>query len=163
MNYQIREMLPDDGTRVLEILKQGIEGGNATFDKEVPSWETWDNKYFKVCRLILEDENGVVQGWAAIQPVSARACFKGVAEVSIYLDNSVHGKGFGEMLLHKLIEETEEHHFWTLQSVFFPENVASIKIHEKLGFRIVVRREKIAEMNGVWRDIILMERRSKKV
>ena len=96
MNFEIREMQSEDAERVLEILKQGIEGGNATFDKEVPSWETWDNKYFKVCRLVLVNENGVVQGWAAIQPVSARACFKGVAEVSIYLDNSVHGKGFGE-------------------------------------------------------------------
>ncbi len=162
MNYQIREMLPEDGARVLEILKQGIDGGNATFDKEVPSWETWDNKYFKVCRLVLVNENGVVQGWAAIQPISARVCYKGVAEVSIYLDNSVHGKGFGEMLLHKLIEETEEHHFWTLQSGIFPENVASIKIHEKLGFRIIGRREKIAEMNGVWRDVILLERRTHK-
>ena len=148
--------------RVLEILKQGIDGGNATFDKDVPSWETWDNKYFKLCRLVLVNENGVVQGWAAIQPISARVCYKGVAEVSIYLDNSVHGKGFGEMLLHKLIEETEEHHFWTLQSGIFPENVASIKIHEKLGFRIIGRREKIAEMNGIWRDVILLERRTHK-
>ena len=92
MNYQIREMLPEDGKRVLEIFKQGIDGGNATFDKEVPSWETWDNKYFKVCRLILEDENGVVQGWAAIQPISARVCYKGVAEVSIYLKYQVSRK-----------------------------------------------------------------------
>ena len=162
MNYQIREMQPEDAVSVLKIFEQGIEGGNATFDKTAPTWEAWDKKFFKVCRLALEDENGVVQGWAAIQPVSARACFKGVAEVSIYLDNSVHGKGFGEMLLHKLIEETEEHHFWTLQSGIFPENVASIKIHEKLGFRIIGRREKIAEMNGVWRDVVLMERRSNK-
>ena len=85
MNYQIREMLPEDGTRVLEIFKQGIDGGNATFDKEVPSWETWDNKYFKVCRLILEDDNGVVQGWAAIQPVSARVFASKVLPKSAFI------------------------------------------------------------------------------
>ena len=84
MNYEIREMLPKDGASVLEIFKQGIEGGNATFDKEVPTWEVWNDKFFKVCRWVLEDENRVIQGWAAIQPISVRECYKGVAEVSIY-------------------------------------------------------------------------------
>lgn len=163
MNYEIREMILEDGARVLEIFRQGIEGGNATFDKEVPSWEVWDTKFFKVCRLVLEDENKVVQGWAAIQPISARECFKGVAEVSIYLDNSIQGKSFGSILLQKLISETEEHGFWTLQSGIFPENVASIKVHEKFGFRTIGKRERIAEMNGVWRDVIMMERRSDKI
>ena len=163
MNYQIREMLPEDGKRVLEILKQGIEGGNATFDKEVPSWETWDKKFFKICRYSLVDENGVVQGWSAIQPISARVCYKGVAEVSIYLSNEVQGKGLGKVMLQKLILDSEENGFWMLQSGIFPENIASIKIHEKLGFRIIGRREKIAEMNGIWRDVILLERRSKSI
>lgn len=162
MNYEIREMLPEDGVRVLEIFKQGIEGGNATFDKEVPTWEVWDAKFFKECRFVLEDENEFVQGWAAIQPISARECYKGVAEVSIYLANEIQGKGFGSILLQKLISESEEHGFWTLQSGIFPENVASIKVHEKFGFRKVGFREKIAEMNGVWRDVVLMERRSNK-
>ena len=163
MNYQIREMQPEDAERVLKIFEQGIEGGNATFDKEVPSWEFWDKKFFKVCRLVLEDENGVVQGWAAIQPVSARDCFKGVAEVSIYLSNEVQGQGLGKVMLQKLIADSEENGFWMLQSGIFPENVASIKIHQKLGFREVGYREKIAEMNGKWRDIVLMERRSNKL
>lgn len=163
MNYQIREMQPEDAERVLKIFEQGIEGGNATFDKEVPSWEFWDKKFFKVCRLVLEDENGVVQGWAAIQPISARDCFKGVAEVSIYLSNEVQGQGLGKVMLQKLIADSEENGFWMLQSGIFPENVASIKIHQKLGFREVGYREKIAEMNGKWRDIVLMERRSNKL
>lgn len=163
MNYQIREMLPEDGARVLEIFREGIDGGNATFDKDVPNWEVWDNKFFKICRLVLEDENGEVKGWAAIQPISERDCFKGVAEVSIYLSNAVQGKGLGKVMLQKLISETEEHGFWTLQSGIFPENVASIKIHEKLGFRIIGNREKIGQMKGVWRDVVLLERRSGKI
>lgn len=163
MNYQIREMQPEDAVSVLKIFEQGIEGGNATFDKTAPTWEAWDKKFFKVCRLVLEDENGVVQGWAAIQPISARDCFRGVAEVSIYLSNEIQGKGLGKVMLQKLILDSEEQGFWMLQSGIFPENVASIKIHQNLGFREVGYREKIAEMNGKWRDIVLMERRSNKL
>ena len=161
MNYEIREMLPHDGEKVLEIFQQGIDGGNATFDPTVPTWENWDQKYFNICRFVLEDENEGIVGWAALQPISNRDCFKGVAEVSIYLANSVQGKGLGSMLLKKLILDSEEHEFWTLQAGIFPENEASIYVHKKLGFQEVGRREKIAQMNGVWRDIILLERRSK--
>lgn len=153
-------MLPEDGASVLEIFKQGIEGGNATFDKEVPTWEVWNDKFFKVCRWVLEDENRVIQGWAAIQPISVRECYKGVAEVSIYLSNSVQGKGLGSVLLQKLILDSEENGFWTLQSGIFPENEASIRLHQKFDFRIVGKREKIAKMNGTWRDVVLLERRS---
>ncbi len=153
-------MLPKDGASVLEIFKQGIEGGNATFDKEVPTWEVWNDKFFKVCRWVLEDENRVIQGWAAIQPISVRECYKGVAEVSIYLSNSVQGKGLGSVLLQKLILDSEENGFWTLQSGIFPENEASIRLHQKFDFRIVGKREKIAKMNGTWRDVVLLERRS---
>ena len=163
MNYEIREMLPHDGEKVLEIFQQGIDGGNATFDPTVPTWENWDQKYFNICRFVLEDENEGIVGWAALQPISNRDCFKGVAEVSIYLANSVQGKGLGSMLLKKLILDSEEHEFWTLQAGIFPENEASIYVHKKLGFQEVGRREKIAQMNGVWRDIILLERRSKTV
>lgn len=162
MNYEIREMLPEDGTAVLKIFEEGIATENATFDKEAPTWEAWDHKFFKVCRFSLTDENGVVQGWAAIQPISARECYKGVAEVSIYLAASAQGKGLGKVMLQKLILESEEHGFWTLQSGIFPENIASIKLHENLGFRTIGNREKIGQMNGVWRDVVLMERRSNK-
>lgn len=160
MNYEIREMQPEDGAQVLEIFRQGILSKNATFDKEVPTWEVWDTNHFKVCRFVIENEDSQVVGWCALKTTSKRDCFKGVAEVSIYMADSVQGKGLGSMLLRKLILDSEEHRFWTLQSGIFPENIASIKVHEKLGFRTIGNREKIAEMNGIWRDIILMERRS---
>lgn len=161
MNYEIRPMQPDDAAKVLEIFQQGINGGNATFDKVAPTWESWDTKHFNMCRFILEDENNNVVGWCALQPVSNRDCFKGVAEVSIYLDGSVQGKGLGTILMKKLILDSEEHEFWTLQAGIFPENEVSIAIHQKQGFKTVGRREKIGEMDGQWRDIILLERRSK--
>lgn len=163
MNYEIREMLPEDGKKVLEILSEGIEGGNATFDPHAPAWEVWDSKYFKACRWVLVDEADDVVGWAALQPISSRDCYRGVAEVSIYLTNSVQGKGLGTMLLKKLILDSEKNGFWMLQSGIFPENKASIALHQKLGFRIVGNREKIAEMNGIWRDVVLLERRSRVV
>ena len=160
MNYEIREMQPSDGEKVIEIFQEGIDGGNATFEQNVPTWEAWDNKFFKICRFVLEDENENIFGWAALQPISNRDCFKGVAEVSIYLKNEFQGKGLGKMLLRKLILDSEEHEFWTLQSGIFPENEASINVHLNLGFRKVGTRERIAQMNGVWRDVILLERRS---
>lgn len=163
MNYEIREMLPSDAEKILEIFKEGIEGRNATFDQEVPNWSAWDDKHLNVCRFVLEDEDENVVGWAALQSISNRACFSGVAEVSIYLANAVQGKGLGSMLLRKLILDSEEHNFWTLQSGIFPENEASIYVHEKWGFKIVGKREKIGQMNGTWRDIVLLERRSKVV
>lgn len=160
MNYEIRPMRPEDGARVLEIFQQGIDGGNATFDDHVPVWEAWDTDHFNVSRFVLEDEDGKVVGWCALKPVSKRDCFKGVAEVSIYLDNAVQGKGLGKMLLRKLILDSEDHGFWTLQAGIFPENEASIAVHQKHGFRIVGTREKIGKMSGIWRDIVFMERRS---
>ena len=161
MNYEIRPMQTEDADKVLEIFQQGINGGNATFDKVAPTWEAWDTKHFNLCRFVLEDEDNQVVGWCALQPVSNRDCFKGVAEVSIYLDGSVQGKGLGTILLKKLILDSEEHDFWTLQAGIFPENEVSIAIHQKQGFRTVGTREKIGELNGKWRDIVLLERRSK--
>lgn len=163
MNYEIREMLPDDGKRVLEIFQQGIDGGNATFDKEVPTWESWDMNFYRTCRWILENDKSEIIGWAALKPISNRDCYRGVAEISIYIDIAYQGKGLGTVLMKKLILDSEEHGFWTLQSGIFPENQVSIHLHEKLGFRIVGTRERIAEMKGKWRDVILMERRSKVV
>ena len=161
MNYEIREMIPEDGEKVIEIFQEGIEGGNSTFDESAPTWEVWDQKFFNICRFVLENENDEIIGWAALQPVSNRDCFKGVAEVSIYMRNNAQGKGFGSILLQKLILDSEEHGFWTLQAGIFPENEASVYVHQKLGFRTVGNREKIGQMNGVWRDIILLEKRSR--
>lgn len=162
MNYQIREMLPEDGDAVLTIFEEGIAGGNATFDQSAPSWAVWDTNHFKDCRFVAVDENNEIAGWAALKPISNRDCFKGVAEVSIYLTASSQGKGLGKVMLQKLIIESEENGFWMLQSGIFPENIASIRLHEQLGFRTVGHREKIGQMHGVWRDIVLMEKRSNK-
>ncbi len=163
MNYEIRTLQPEDSEQVIAIFQEGINGGNATFDQTVPTWESWDNKFFKTCRFILEDENEKIVGWAALQPISKRECFTGVAEISIYLTQSVQGKGLGKILLRKLILESEECGFWTLQSGIFPENEPSIAIHKSLGFRIVGTRERFGMLNGVWRDVVLLEKRSKTV
>lgn len=163
MNYEIRTMQPEDARRVLEIFQQGIDGKNATFEQTVPTWEAWDINHINVCRFVLLNESDYVVGWCALKPVSNRACYSGVAEVSIYLDNDYQGKGLGSILLQKLILDSEEHQFWMLQSGIFPENQASVTLHQKFGFRIVGKRERMAKMENVWRDIILMERRSRVV
>lgn len=160
MNFEIRTMQETDGRRVLEIFRQGIEGQNATFDTTVPTWEAWDINHINTSRFVIEDETNNVVGWCALKPVSNRTCFSGVAEVSIYLDNAIQGKGLGSILLQKLVLDSEEHGFWMLQSGIFPENDASVRLHQKLGFRVVGKREKIAKMNGTWRDVLLLERRS---
>ncbi|AYO58102.1 N-acetyltransferase [Chryseobacterium sp. 6424] len=163
MDYLIRPVEPKDGAAIISIFKEGIAGGNATFDRDAPSWEAWDLKYLQNCRFVAVDEHGKVVGWAAIQAVSPRDCFRGVAEVSIYLAHSVHGQGLGARLLGKLVEDSEKQGFWMLQAGIFRENIASISLHKKFGFREVGFREKIGKMNGVWRDILLLERRSKVV
>ncbi|MCC3215264.1 N-acetyltransferase family protein [Chryseobacterium sp. X308] len=160
MNYELREMLPSDEIRVLEIFRQGIDGGISTFETEVPTAEAWSMGYFNDCRWVLENEKNEVVGWCALKPVSKRECYKGVAEVSIYFDNEYQGKGLGSVLLKKLILDSEDHGFWTLQTNIFSENETSIKFHQKNGFRIVGVRKKIGKLNGEWKDIILMEKRS---
>jgi L-amino acid N-acyltransferase YncA len=142
--------------QVKSIYEQGIKSGNATFQTTAPTWEEWDRGHVKTCRIIAIDND--IVGWAALRPISARAVYAGVAEVSIYVKNE--GQGIGSLLLKTLITESEQHGFWTLQAGIFPENTASIRLHEKHGFRLVGRRERIGQMNGVWRDTILMERRS---
>ncbi len=160
MNYTLREMEPSDAPRVLEIFQEGIESGLATFETQAPSWESWDMSHHKVCRLILEDQDHEVLGWAALSPVSRRACFNGVAELSVYLDSRAHGKGLGTMLLRQLILSSEEHEFWTLQAGVFPQNLASMRMHQKAGFRLVGTRRRFGKLNGVWADVALFERRS---
>jgi len=160
MNYEIREMLPKDQTRVMEIFQQGIDSGIATFDMELPNAEVWDSSFINDCRWVLENERNEVIGWCALKPVSKRECFRGVAEVSIYFDQNSTGKGLGTLLLKKLILDSENHGFWTLQSNIFPENEASIKFHLKNGFRTVGIREKVGQLHGQWKDLVMLERRS---
>lgn len=161
MNLEIRKMKPEDGSRIIEIFQQGINGGNATFDSTAPTWEVWDMNHFSNCRFVIEDENEHILGWCALKPISNRDCYSGVAEVSIYIADEIQGKGFGTLLLKKLILDSEENGFWTLQAGIFPENNASISLHQKQGFRIVGTRDKIGKMNGEWRDVVLLERRSR--
>lgn len=145
--------------QVKAIYESGIATGNATFQTEAPGWEEWDKGHIKTCRLVALESDQVL-GWAALSPVSGRCVYAGVAEVSVYIHPEARGKGVGKKLLGALIEESEQNNFWTLQAGIFPENISSISIHEKLGFRQVGRREKIGQMKGVWRDTLLLERRS---
>lgn len=158
----IDKMLSIDWDQVKEIYLEGIATGNATFQKEAPSWEEWDNGHILDCRIVARS-NGKVLGWAALSPVSSRCVYSGVAEVSVYVSQNNEGKGIGSLLLKSLIEISEQKGFWTLQSGIFPENVSSLKLHYKSGFREVGRRERIGKMDGVWRDTILLERRSNEV
>lgn len=155
-------MLPEHWDAVKEIYKQGIESGNATFQTSIPSWEEWDSAHVTNSRIIAV-ENGNVIGWAALTAVSGRCVYAGVGEVSVYVNMDMQGKGIGKKLLQALISESEKNQFWTLQAGIFPENTVSIKIHENCGFRIIGRREKIGQMNGQWRDTLLLEKRSNKV
>ena len=152
-------MLPAHWETVKEIYKEGIETGHATFQSIIPSWKEWDESHILPARLVALDKEQVV-GWAALTAVSGRCVYAGVGEVSVYVGKDFRGRGIGKKLLQALIDESERHDFWTLQAGIFPENLASIRIHQSLGFRIVGKREKIGQMNGVWRDTLLLERRS---
>ncbi len=153
-------MKPEDRTRVLEIYSSGIATRNATFETEVPAWEEWDSRHHLHSRYVYEEIGGV-RGWIALSPVSARKAYSGVAEVSIYIYPSSTGHGIGSQLMQKVIESSEEQGIWTLFSSIFPENTATLRLHEKFDFRIIGRRERIAQLDGKWRDTILLERRSK--
>ena len=147
---------------VRTIYLEGIRTGNATFEQTAPEWKDWDAGHLPVCRLIARMDQGVV-GWAALSPVSKRAVYRGVAEVSVYVAAAARSRGVGWALLSQLIAGSEEHGIWTLQAGIFPENVASINLHKRLGFRIVGTRERLGSMHGKWRDVVLMERRSTRV
>ena len=158
----IRPMKPSDWPRVKEIYQEGIETGDATFETKAPEWEVWDGDHVANCRLVAED-GGDILGWAALSPVSDRCAYGGVGEVSVYVGGRARGKGMGTILLDALVEASEKAGFWTLQAGIFPENAGSIHIHEKCGFRVLGVRERLGKMKGVWRDVVLLERRSSRV
>jgi L-amino acid N-acyltransferase YncA len=158
----IDKMLVEDWNQVREIYLEGIATGNATFQKEAPSWEEWDKSHKLESRIVARLEEKIL-GWAALSPISSRSVYAGVAEVSIYVRQSSKGKGIGSKLLKALIESSEQNGCWMLQSGIFPENVPSLKLHKKYGFREVGRRERIGKMDSIWRDTFLLERRSKKI
>lgn len=158
----VRTMENSDHESVLEIYKMGIDTGNATFEKLVPTWSEWDANHINHSRFIAEID-GSVAGWVALSPVSKRDAYKGVAEISIYIHNHHWGKGIGSALMERAVESSEGNGIWTLFSVVFPENKSSISLHKKFGFRIIGTREKISQINGSWRDTVILERRSSKV
>lgn len=159
---EIRKLLPSDWDSAKSIYEKGIATDNATFQTSAPSWEEWDSSHLGTCRIVAQ-ESGKVVGWAALTPVSSRCVYAGVAEVSVYVDPEQSGKGIGLALLKELVALSEIEGIWTLQAGIFPENIGSLRIHEKAGFRTLGIREKIGKQNGVWRDTVLLERRSKTI
>ncbi len=155
-------MAASDWPAVRRIYADGIATGNATFETGPPDWAAWDRNHHAECRLVARLEGQVI-AWAALSSVSARACYGGVAEHSIYVDEAHRGRGIGKLLLSRLVAESEMAGFWTLQSSIFPENHASIAVHLACGFRILGRRKRVAMLNGVWRDTVIVERRSDSV
>lgn len=157
------EILPinkDHYPDIAEIYRQGINTGMATFETSVPSWESWNENKLQHSRLIAF-ENKEALGWVALSKVSSRCVYEGVAEVSIYVSENHRGKGVGKILMQYLIKESEANGIWTLQSGMFPENEATIALHKLFGFRIIGYREKIGKLGVIWKDSVLMERRSK--
>ncbi len=158
----INEIRPGDWEDVQAIYAGGIATGHATFETETPSWAAWDASHLPCARLVAR-QCEVIIGWAALSPVSARKAYAGVAEVSVYVAESQRGAGFGRQLLEALILESEANGIWSLQAVMFPENTGSVALHRGCGFREVGRRERIGKLNGVWRDTLLLERRSPQI
>lgn len=156
---RLRPMTTDDWPRVASIYEAGIATGEATFETEAPPWESWDRGHLAEPRLVASRE-GVVLGWAALSPVSDRCVYQGVAEVSVYVDPEAAGQGVGRALLGALVETSERAGIWTLQTGIFPENTASLALHQGCGFRVVGRRERIGQMGDRWRDVLFLERRS---
>lgn len=154
------EMSADDWPRVREIYLEGVATGDATFETEAPTWERWTASHLPRPRIVAR-VGGEVAGWAALSPVSGRDAYRGVAEVSVYVAASHRGRGVGRALLEMLTRESEGFGVWTLQASIFPENAASLALHERCGFRVVGRRERIARLKGVWRNTLLLERRSR--
>ncbi len=159
MDFVIEPMSAADKEAVLTIYREGIETGLATFETAVPTWEKWDAGHLAGCRFVARREGQVI-GWAALSPVSSRCVYEGVAEVSVYIAAAARGQGLGKALLQTLVSASEHDNFWTLQASLFPENEASLALHQACGFRVVGRRERIAQLHGVWRDTLFLERRS---
>ncbi len=158
-DFDIRAMRSEDWPTIRSIYSEGIATGDATFETETPDWTEWDKRHLKECRLVAVDNQQIV-GWIALSPVSSRRVYAGVAEVSVYVAVGAQGCGVGKSLMQSLIERSENCGIWTLQAGIFPENAASIALHKSCGFREVGLRQKIAQRDGIWRDVLLLERRS---
>jgi L-amino acid N-acyltransferase YncA len=155
----IRDLRPGDWPEVSRIYAEGIATRNATFETEVPSWQEWDAAHVGGHRFVVEREGEVV-GWIAAVPVSSRCCYAGVVEISAYVAEQARGQGVGAALLERLIESTEAAGVWTLETGVFPENEPSLVLLKRFGFREVGLRERLGQLDGLWRDVVLLERRS---
>ncbi|MBS1601322.1 MAG: N-acetyltransferase [Bacteroidetes bacterium] len=158
----ITTLQPAHWPSVRAIYEAGLATGNASFQTSAPSWGEWDKAHLVHSRLVAID-GATIAGWAALTPVSGRCVYTGVAEVSVYIDPGHRGQGVGKALLQALIAESEKNGIWTLQAGIFPENMASLRLHEKAGFRVIGTREKIGKMGDRWRDTVLLEKRSKTI
>ena len=163
MNYKIEQLEEKDWEAISKIYGEGIATGLATFEASVPSKEIWFDSHMKECLLKLINQEEETLGWAALTSISNRCVYAGVAEVSVYVAKKAWGKGIGKTLLKELITQSEKANIWTLQAGIFAENIASIKLHESVGFRIVGTREKLGKLNGKWHDVVLMEKRSEQI
>ncbi|WP_328851284.1 GNAT family N-acetyltransferase [Micromonospora globbae] len=156
----VRRMTGDDADRVLAIYQAGLDGGNASFETVAPTWAAFDAGKLAEHRFVAVDPDDRVLGWVAVSPTSARAVYAGVVEHSVYIDPAAQGRGVGRLLLDAVIASTEAAGIWTIQSGVFPENTASLALHQRAGFRIIGTRERVGRHHGRWRDVILLERRS---
>ena len=163
VEFSIGPMAASDAADVIRIYAEGIASGNATFQLEPPSWAEWDAAHLASPRLVVRETGGRVIGWCALSPYSRRAVYAGVAEEQVYVSAEARGRGVGRALLEAMVREAEAAGLWTLQAGIFPENAASLALHEACGFRVVGERERIGRHRGVWRDVVLMERRSRVV
>ena len=159
MMFTVEEMLPRHWPEARAVYLEGLATGHATFETEAPGWDAWDESHLPFARRVALAA-GRVAGWAALARVSRRAVYAGVAEVSVYVGGEFRGMGAGRLLLSALVEASERGGVWTLQAGIFPENAASLALHRACGFREVGRRERIGRLHGVWRDTLLLERRS---
>ncbi|WP_108867478.1 GNAT family N-acetyltransferase [Aquimarina aquimarini] len=158
-SIKIKKITKQDWPSISAIYQEGIDTGIATFETKVPTWKNWNISHIKPCRFKAIIDN-CIAGWIALSPASKRKVYQGVAEISIYITSEYRGLGIGRLLLSSAIEESENVGIWTLQAGIFSQNKASISLHTSLGFRIIGYREKIAQLNGIWYDNTILERRS---
>ena len=158
LTLSIRPLVAEDWADVARIYAAGLETGVASFETHVPSWEEWDAGHRQAPRLAAET-GGMVSGWTAVSPVSPRECYRGVVEHSVYVDPGAQGRGIGKALLLRLLADAAAHGIWTIQTSIIASNEPSLRVHEAVGFRVVGRRERIAQRDGVWHDTVLFERR----
>ncbi|MGI5520011.1 N-acetyltransferase family protein [Micromonospora sp. CA-259024] len=156
----VRPLRDDDAERVLAIYQSGLDAGNASFETTAPTWSAFDAAKLPAHRFVAVDGNDTVVGWIAVAPTSGRAVYAGVVEHSVYVDRAAQGRGVARLLLNTLITSTESAGIWTIQSGVFPENTASLLLHERAGFRVIGVRERVGRHHGRWRDVVLLERRS---